>query len=685
VRYPSLPRAFTGIRFLRHCVFLGLFAALAFRTVDLHAAEITFPPGAVINMREEGLRGDGSDQTDLFEKILTRYVGSYHHLYFPDGEYVISRTLQWRDAVGDPQSGLTLIGQSRDKTILRLADSAAGFRGPENKAMLLMFSQKVFSDDGNENSAFRNSLRNLTLDIGMGNPGAIAVDYLCSNIGGIQDVAIRSRDPAGGAIGLRIDRGYPGPALLRNVTIQGFRYGITTDCRIAGLVLEHVVLSGQRTAGIRNCYNSLSIRDLRSVNAVPAIQNLSCGEDPAKGPPAGMIVLIDAKLDGGAPGVSAIENTGSLLLRNVAAKGYANVLNNRGTAIPGRSIGEFTTSWGLARGRRSRFALFTGPTRTLSLPIREAPAYFDPDFRNWAIVTDSIYGAKPDDREDDCEGIRKALASGKSTIFFKRGSYLCGETLPIRGKVRHILGDNAWIRAREFKPEARKVLFLLDSGTSRDVRIENIDLRDNGEGNDTLTLIRHESKQVLTLAGVYMMCYSNSMRAYSAGPGAGNLHLEDVASTGASPWRFSPGQKIWARQFDPEGHGPKIINDGADLWVLGLKTENPGTVLQAFRNARTEILGGLMVPANAIDSATPAFDLEDSRASLSYGYINAKERAGEWYNVQVREKRGKRSRKLTWDSLSVAEGNKGRNLQVPLYCTPEEAAAAPAPAARPPR
>lgn len=644
------------------------------------SAEITFPPGAVVNMREEGLRGDGSDQTDLFEKILIRYVGSYHHLYFPDGEYVISRTLEWRDSKRDPQSGLTLIGQSREGTVIRLSDSAAGFRGAglEGKPMLLMFSQKVFSNDGIENSAFRNSLRNLTLDVGMGNPGAVAVDYLCNNIGGIQDVTVRSRDPAGGLIGLRIDRGQPGPALLRNLSIQGFRYGITTDCRIAGLVLEHVTLSGQRAAGIRNCYNSLSIRDLRSVNSVPAIQNVSCAQEPGKGPPAGMVVLIDAKLEGGAPGASAIENTGSLLLRNVVATGYRNVLTNRGVIIPGRSIGEFTTSWGLSRGRKSRFALYAGPTRTLALPVKEAPAYFDPDFRNWAIVTDSIYGAKPDDRGDDCEGIRKAMASGKSTIFLKRGFYLCGETLPIRGNVRHILGDNAWIAAREFGRDAPKTLFLLDSGTRHDVRIENIDLRDNGEGNDTLTLIRHDSRRALTLAGVYLMCRSNDMRAYSAGMGAGNLHLEDVASTGASPWRFSKGQKIWARQFNPEGWGPKIVNEGADLWVLGLKVENPGTILRATQGARTEVLGGLAVPANPVDSATAAFELEDSQASLSYAFHNAKEKAGEWYNVQVREKRGKRSRGLTWDSVSVAEGNTVRNLHVPLFFTPGESAAEPA-------
>lgn len=643
------------------------------------SAEITFPPGAVVNMREEGLRGDGSDQTDLFEKILIRYVGSYHHLYFPDGDYVISRTLEWRDVNGDPQSGLTLIGQSREGTVIRLADSAAGFRGPgpEGKPMLLMFSQKVFSTDGNENSAFRNSLRNLTLDIGMGNTGAIAADYLCSNIGGIQDVTVRSRDPAGGLIGLKIDRGPPGPALLRNVSIQGFRYGITTNGRIAGLVLEHVTLSGQRAAGIRNCYNSLSIRDLRSVNSVPAIQNVSCAQDPGKGPPAGMVVLIDAKLEGGAPGASAIENTGSLLLRNVVAVGYGNVLTKKGAVIPGRSIGEFTTSWGLARGRRSRFALFTGPTRTLALPVKEAPAYFDPDFRNWAMVTDSIYGAKPDDRGDDCEGIRRAMASGKSTLFLKRGHYLCGETLTIRGNVRHILGDNAWIAAREFGRDAPKILFHLDSGTRHDVRIENIDLRDNGEGNDTLTLIRHDSRRTLTLAGVFLMCRNNDMRAYSAGKGAGDLHLEDVASTGASPWRFSKGQKIWARQFDPEGFGPKIINEGADLWILGLKTENPGTILRATRGSRTEVLGGMAVPADPVDSATAAFELEDSRASLSYSFHNAMERDGEWYNVQVREKRGKRSRRLIWDSVTVAEGNRVRNLHVPLYCTPEEGAAKP--------
>lgn len=645
---------------------MRLLLTLLWSALSASAIELAFPPGAMVNVREEGLRGDGSDQTDLFQTIISRYVGTYRHLYFPDGVYTLSRTVQWRKASGVPESGLTLIGQSREKTLIRLADSATGFGSDVGKPMLLMYSQLVHSRDGNENSAFRNSLRNLTLDIGMGNPGAIAVDYLCNNVGGIQDVTVRSRDPAGGLIGIKFDRGSPGPAYLKNLSVEGFRYGISTDHRIAGLVLENIVLTGQRTAGIRNCQNTLSIRDLRSRNKAPAIQNLRCDESSEESQ-AGMVVLIDGKLEGGDPGFSAIENAGSLLLRDVSASGYKSVLTNKGATVPGLSFKEFTTAWKLSRGGRSRYGLFTASTGTMRLPVAETPAYFDSDFGHWAVVTDSIYGAVPDDNREDCESIRKAIASGRSTIFFKRGVYDCREMLAIRGNVRHILGDNAWIRVREFKPGAVKTLFLLDSGARFDVRIENMDLRDDGDVNDTLTLIRHESARALTLSGVYLSCRSNALRAYAAGHGAGNLYLEDVASTGASPWRFSPGQKIWARQFDPEGFGPKLLNEGADLWILGIKSENPGPVLKATRSSRTEILGGILLPCDPVDKADPAFILEDSRASLTYAFRNANMQPGEWYVEQIRDRRGRLTRSLTWDSVITPKGSPQRHLHVPLY------------------
>jgi len=64
------------------------------------------------------------------------------------------------------------------------------------------------------------------------------------------------------------------------------------------------------------------------------------------------------------------------------------------------------------------------------------------------------------------------------------------------------------------------------------------------------------------------------------------------------PYYFTQ-QTVWARQLNPENRAEHAINDGGQLWVLGLKTENPGsrgvnpsTILESRNGAKSEVLGG---------------------------------------------------------------------------------------------
>jgi|GEM_PF-6644022 len=81
---------------------------------------------------------------------------------------------------------------------------------------------------------------------------------------------------------------------------------------------------------------------------------------------------------------------------------------------------------------------------------------------------------------------------------------------------------------------------------------------------------------------------------YKALPGAGNVFIENCTMNASF---FVPGQKVWARQFNPEAIGGAradsglVVNDGADLWVLGMKTEGTWTVVRSVNGARTELLG----------------------------------------------------------------------------------------------
>jgi hypothetical protein len=96
----------------------------------------------------------------------------------------------------------------------------------------------------------------------------------------------------------------------------------------------------------------------------------------------------------------------------------------------------------------------------------------------------------------------------------------------------------------------------------------------------------------------------------------GDLYIETGVGDG---WFFDhPGQKIWARQLDPEGNpAPKVINAGSKLWILGMKTERPGIQLDSSKGAETEVLGALFYPVRAPND-DPAFRVDNSRLSASY-------------------------------------------------------------------
>ena len=93
------------------------------------------------------------------------------------------------------------------------------------QAVIRTGSEDPSNPDGSGNQAFRHSIYHLTIDTGTGNPGAIGLDYLASNRGAVEDVIIRSGDGEG-FCGLSMMRQWPGPALIKRVSILGFQSGI---------------------------------------------------------------------------------------------------------------------------------------------------------------------------------------------------------------------------------------------------------------------------------------------------------------------------------------------------------------------------------------------------------------------------------------------------------------------------
>lgn len=621
------------------------------------AAPAEFPAGSVVDVGRYGASGsDGNDDTEALRMAIRDNLFRNIKLFLPRGVYLISDTLTWRDKAGNWSSGLTLIGEGMDLTRIKLRDSCPGY-GDSARPRAMVFTASIethpgSSRDGEGNNAFRNSIRRLTLDIGRGNPGAVGVDFLGNNLGGIQDVAIVSGDGSGVA-GLSMRRAWPGPAFFRNLEIRGFDYGIWVGRQDLSLTFEHLSLEGQGKAGIRNDDNVLSIRRLRSRNRVPALLSTTS---------VGMVVLVDCELGGAPPGEYVIRNEGSLFVRNLSTDGHGAWILDRGrrTLLP--PVNEFTS--------HPACSLFVSPAASLGLPVEETPEYEDRDSLSWASVAD--FGANPNDGLDDVEGIRKALASAKTTVYFPPGEYHAGSTVAVRGRVRRIVAAGARIIPGTAFRNAGNPLALFRMESRDQVVLEDLTVSRWLDSTPGLVAFEHASSGTWVLKGV-LVWDKDISAAYRARPGAGKLFLEDVScQINALGWTFARGQKVWARQFNVEGFKTKIVNDGASLWILGLKTERASTAIDTRRGGMTELLGGFLYPTNegfldmpghpAPDRDMPAFINRGSKVSLSYA-VNVYNQAHGAYSILLEETRGGRTRKLRNGDVP---GRFGGAL-VPLY------------------
>jgi len=153
------------------------------------------------------------------------------------------------------------------------------------------------------------------------------------------------------------------------------------------------------------------------------------------------------------------------------------------------------------------------------------------------------------------------------------------------------------------------------------------------------------------------------------------LFLEDVC---CGAFNFDH-QTVWGRQLDPETTEVHVANNGGKVWILGLKTEKPSTIIRTTGGGQTELLGASIYPYSLIDRSIPAFVCVDSGQSLVYG-------TSQDYEVNVQETRGGVTRSLyrAQSSDSPRAYPRYSASAVPLFVGYTSAARDPAPATRSP-
>jgi len=100
--------------------------------------------------------------------------------------------------------GPWLVGESREETIIRLKDGTwttplYNFMPTDGKPESKVYEQTVLSTGDSTNTTFNKIIRNMTVNIGRNNGGAVGVMYNTSNSGYLGEVDIISEDGKGAA------------------------------------------------------------------------------------------------------------------------------------------------------------------------------------------------------------------------------------------------------------------------------------------------------------------------------------------------------------------------------------------------------------------------------------------------------------------------------------------------------
>ncbi len=502
-------------------------------------------------------------------------------VYFPCGTYLVSQQFLWLQG-STWKAFERWIGQNRDCVTLKIQNSVswgtnAGCKlkisnntGATNWCHALIVTGNATgtspATDGAGNEEYQNTVMNMTINLGTGNPDIVALDYNQSNIGAIQNVNIVC--PSGtGQAGINLARLQglgegPGPGLLKNISVTGCNYGIygsapsdgsnSTPSNNSLQNFEYINLQNQNAVGFLAGYRAYAIREVSSTNSVPAFRT--------EGGTA--LTLVDANLAGGSGSFNAIDNSsitssgGVTFFRNITSSGYNKALS---AGPGGSSITEYA------------YPSQTGTSLGIVAP--NTPEFQDTNLANWVDVGAQGAACLPNSGSDATSCIQAAINSMSGTqdvLYFRFGAYLVNGTLNFNNThLRLIEGANSYFYASA--PQTWQI------GSTSALQFQwmtgDTHINVNYDGSGTLTM-----KHSLT--------FPNSFGNTS---GTGDIYSEDVFPIQVS-LSLRSTQHAYLRQWDVEIGGTHTTISGGTTWIFGYKTEGGGTLL-ALSSGSAEILG----------------------------------------------------------------------------------------------
>ena len=405
-------------------------------------------------------------------------------VYLPDGIYTLNAPLEVKGA---------LRGQSRTRTILRLAPSTRAFGDR-------LHPRSVVSLRGAPSQKSLGTcvgLSDLSIEVEERNGGAVGVRLAGTVSSVVRRVSLRGD----GSTGLDCEAPKTGFSLVQDVSVEGFDCGVESSpgqgqgqSRGAAM-FERLQLQLQHEVGFRNGTSTALVRDLRSRNRVCALQN-----------GGGFVVLDIARLIGA--GSVGLDNAGGqLVLRAVRCAGYNATLRD-GERLTTGDIAEYVSPKQVFRASGYVARAQLDGARSLRLPEHATPEapLSSPD--DWVNVAN--FGAKAGDESDDSGAIQRAIDSlsdpdspsfGKTTLFFPRPSagsaeelYLVSHPILLRGNLARIEGNGATFGVCGTLSKDKGAVFVVDEVTRGQIWIADFRIDGHFSGDAERSVVRGNNR-----------------------------------------------------------------------------------------------------------------------------------------------------------------------------------------------
>ena len=245
------------------------------------------------------------------------------------------------------------------------------------------------------------------------------------------------------------------------------------------------------------------------------------------------------------------------------------------------------------------------------------------------------FGAIADGTTLNTEAIQKAFNSGARVVYFNEGRYLITDEIYIPSTVGLIDFCYCDMAAGEkLINGAGKGAFVVSESSHKTLFMQHAYTWERFCG--MFRFVRHSAKRDIVLRDNHIQAgsvYFNTV------PGS-RVFIDDVACTTGDfsnwyiygrpgqepvyasniPFEFH-GQKVWARNINPERADLEMMNDGGEVVILGTHVEGPGTVIKTVNGGKSEVINFTAGLANINSLDMPVIINDNSDVSVVSGRV----------------------------------------------------------------